>query len=158
MTSLYLHGLNSVNVGSRADWLQQFGKVINPLMQYRNYPENFQFLDKLIIQHHPDIIVASSMGGYFAFHLGNYYRIPTILLNPALLMTNIVKPDNRLLASDTLHTISIGKDDDVIPPWTTRAVLQQLQANHQIFEYNIGHKTSFDVFVDVCQKSGVFNK
>ena len=156
MHSLYLHGLNSSNKGERADWLQQFGSIANPLMDYNNYPKDFQQIEKLILAQRPDVIVASSLGGYFAFHLGNYYRIPTILLNPALLMTNIVKPDNRLLASDTFHTISIGKNDDIIPPWTTRAVLQQLHANHRIFEYEIGHETPFEVFVSVCEKSGLF--
>jgi hypothetical protein len=156
MHSLYLHGLHSTHINERTDWLARFGTISNPLMNYHNYPENFKQIEKILLQQTPDVIVASSLGAYFAFHLGNYYRIPTILLNPALLMTNIVKPDNRLLASDTLHTISIGVNDTVILPWTTRAVLQQLQANHQIFEYNIGHETPFDVFLDICNKSGIF--
>ncbi len=156
MTSLYLHGLNSTHQNDRTEWLSQFGKVVNPPMEYRNYPENYQFLEKLVIDHRPDVIVASSLGGYFAFHLGNYYRIPTILLNPAILMTNIIKPDVRQFVTDTFHTLSIGKNDTIIPPWTTRAVLQQFQSHYQIFEYDMGHETAFEVFVDVCKKSGLF--
>jgi len=156
MTSLYLHGYNSTHQNQRTDWLSQFGTVINPPMNYRNFPENYQFLEQLLLHHKPQVLVGSSLGGYFAFHLGNYYRIPTILLNPALLMTNIVKPDNRIFATDTLHTISIGKNDAVIPPQSTYAVLKQLNVRHQITEYDIGHETSFDVFLDICQKSGLF--
>ena len=156
MTILYLHGLNSSNVSSRTVWLQQFGKLINPLMNYHNYPENYQQIEKLVLTHKPDVIVASSLGGYFAYHLGNYYRIPTVLLNPALSMTNIVKPDHRLLATDTLHTISLGKNDTVILPWTTKAVLKQLKARYKIFEYEIGHETSYEVFLDVCTQSKLF--
>jgi predicted esterase len=157
MISLYLHGYNSTHQNERTDWLSGFGKIINPLMSYRNFVENYKFLEQLIEKNHPDVIVGSSLGGYFAFHLGNYYRIPTILLNPALLMTNIVKPDNRILVTDTLHTISIGKNDTVIPPKTTYAVLQQLDARYQIKEYDMGHETSFEVFLDICKKSTLFN-
>jgi len=155
MTTLYLHGYNSTHQNARTDWLQKLGKVINPLMQYRNFPWDFQYLEKLVLQHRPDWIIGSSMGGYFAFHLGNYYRIPTVLLNPALLMTNIVRPDNRLAPTDSLHTISLGIKDDIIPPQSTRAVLQQLKARYQIFEYNIGHQTDFEVFLDICKKAGL---
>ena len=155
MTTLYLHGLNSTNQNARTEWLQKRGKIINPLMNYKNFPRNYKYLEKLVQQHHPDWIVASSLGGYFAFHLGNYYRIPTILLNPALSMTNIVRPDNRIAPTDILHTISIGIHDEIIPPESTYAVLKQLKAKYQIFEYNAGHETDFEIFTDICQKAGL---
>jgi len=155
-TYLYLHGLNSTNKNDRTDWLEQFGKVVNPLMEYRNYPKNFKYLEKLVLQYRPRVIIGSSLGGFFAFHLGNYYNIPTILLNPALLVTNITKPDNRAYATAALHTISIGTDDQIIPPFTTFAVLEQLKAKYQAYSFSIGHETPFDVFVNICQKSGLF--
>jgi len=156
MTSLYLHGLNSTNVNDRTEWLSQFGKVVNPLMHYHNYPENYRYLEKLLQKNHPDVIVGSSMGGYMAFHLGNYYRIPTILLNPALIMTTIVKPDNRLLATDAKHYISLGKNDEVIVPEITKKLLKYWQVSYQIFEFNIGHETPFEVFEKLCLNSGLF--
>ena len=158
MTSLYLHGLNSTNVNDRTEWLSQFGKVVNPLMHYQNYPENYRYLEKLVQKYHPDVIVGSSMGGYMAFHLGNYYRIPTILLNPALIMTTIVKPDNRLLATDVKHYISLGKNDEVIVPDITKKLLKYWQVQFQIFEFNIGHETPFEVFEKLCLNSGLFQK
>jgi len=158
MTSLYLHGLNSTNVNDRTEWLSKFGKVINPLMQYQNYPENYEYLEKLVQKYHPDVIVGSSMGGYMAFHLGNYYRIPTLLLNPALIMTTIVNPDNRLLATDAKHYISLGKNDEVIPPETTKKLLKYWQVPHQILEFDIDHETPFEVFEKFCLSSGLFQK
>ncbi len=158
MTSLYLHGLNSVNQNSRTDWLQQFGKVVNPLLSYSNIPETYQYLEKLVQKNCPDVIVGSSMGGYFGFHLGNYYRIPTLLLNPALVMTLLVRPDNRLLATDTKHTISIGKYDTVIRPEITLQLLKEWRLPYQIFEYETEHQTPFEVFVDAAKKSGLFIK
>ena len=158
MTSLYLHGLNSVNQNRRTDWLEQFGKVVNPLLSYRNIPETFQYLEKLVKKYRPDVIVGSSMGGYFGFHLGNYYRIPTLLLNPALVMTLLVRPDNRLLATDTKHNISIGKYDTVIRPKITLQLLKEWQLPYQIFAYETEHQTPFEVFVDAAEKSGLFIK
>ena len=156
MTTLYLHGLNSSNISLRTDWLQQFGTVINPLLSYKNIPETYQKIEKLIHTFHPDVIVGSSMGGYLGFHLGNYYRIPTLLLNPALIMSILVRPDNRFLASDTKHTISLGKNDPVIRPEITKRLLQDWQQRYQIFEYEIEHQTPFEVFLDVATKSGLF--
>jgi len=156
MTSLYLHGLNSTNLNTRTDWLHQFGKVVNPLIQYKNYPDNYRHLEKLVVKFKPKVIIGSSMGGYLGFHLGNYYRIPTILLNPALIMTTIVKPDVRLLATDTLHTISLGLQDDIINPLQTKQLLIDWQVRHQIFEFDMGHQTDFDIFKIVCLQSGLF--
>jgi pimeloyl-ACP methyl ester carboxylesterase len=156
MTSLYIHGLNSTNVNLRTDWLKQYGKVLHPLMAYHNLPLDYQYLDKLVQHYKPEVIVGSSMGGYMAFHLGQYHHIPTILLNPALIMTNIIKPDNRQMAGDTIHYISLGKNDEIIPPITTKLLLNQWQVPHHIFEYEMGHETDFKIFKEVCLKSGLF--
>ena len=155
MTTLYLHGYNSTHQNDRTNWLQQKGQVINPLMQYRNLPLDYQYLESLVLQHRPDWIVGSSLGGYFGFHLGNYYRIPTILLNPALSMTHIIHPDNRMAPTDTLHTVSLGKNDDIVPPAGTIALLKQLGARYQIKEYVMGHETGFEVFLDICRRAGI---
>jgi len=157
MTSLYLHGLNSTNLNDRTDWLQQFGKVIHPLLPYHNYPETFRYLEKLIQRYKPEVIIGSSMGGYFAFHLGNYYRIPTILLNPALIMTTLVKPHNRLLATDAKHFVSLGIHDNIIPPHTTKALLRYWQVPHQIIEFSGGHETDFETFKNICLTSKLFH-
>ncbi len=156
MTVLYLHGYNSTHQNARTDWLKQFGKIVNPPMAYRNFPLDYRYLENLVIEHRPDVMVASSMGGYFAFHLGNYYRIPTVLLNPALLVQHIVKPDIRVFATDTIHHIILGQYDEVIPPESTKAILKQTKARYRLYEFDMGHKTPFDIFEEVCRKSGLF--
>ena len=156
MNILYLHGYNSSNVNERTEWLEQFGELIHPAMDYRNFPLDYKHIESLFAGVKLDVIVGSSLGGYFGFHLGNYYQVPTILLNPALLMTNIVKPDNRQRAGEAMHHISLGKYDDIIPPETTKSVLKQFNSRFQITEYEIGHETDFDIFLDVCKRSGLF--
>ena len=156
MNILYLHGYNSSHINDRTEWLQSFGNLIHPAMQYRNFPENFQYIESLFQGQKLDVIVGSSLGGYFAFHLGNYYQVPTILLNPALLMTHIIKLHNRQWAGQAKHYIAIGKNDEIIPPWTTQNALTEWQSRYQMFTYDMGHETSFEVFLDVCRKSGLF--
>jgi len=157
MSILYLHGLDSTNQNERTEWLSKQDDLVNPLMQYCNYPLDYQYLEKLVIQHKPKAIVASSLGGYFAFHLGNYYNIPTILMNPALLLTRIVKPDNRALATQSQHFISLGLKDDVIPPFTTIAFLKENKVRYDLHTYDIGHETDFEVFLDICTRSNLFS-
>ncbi len=156
MISLYLHGLNSTNLNDRTKWLEQFGRVINPLMSYRNLPADYRVIEKLIKKYRPQVIVGSSMGGYFGFHLGNYFGIPTVLFNPALIMTTIVNPVVKPMAVAGFHYISLGMQDDIIPPHSTKALLNYWQVPFQIYPINLGHETPFKVFTDVCQKTGLF--
>ncbi len=155
MNILYLHGYNSVNINSRTEWLSTKGNLTNPLMDYHNYVESYQYLDKIVVKNKIDIIVGSSLGGLLGFYLANYHNLKTVLLNPALIMGNVLRPDNRQLATQAKHFISLGKHDDVIPPHTTKAVLKEVKSNYFIKEYNIGHKTTFDVFLDICKISGL---
>ncbi len=156
MKVLYLHGLNSTNINDRTHWLSQYAQVINPLMQYDNIPESYKYLEKLVLKHKPDLIIGSSMGGFLAYHLGNYYGIPTVLLNPALVMKMIVKPDNRIFPVKNTHYIAIGKEDDVVPPVTTKALLEEDRVNHFIKEYDRGHETPLEDFIEICKFSGYF--
>ncbi len=156
MKILYLHGYNSTNINPRTEWLSQFGKVYHPLMKYKNIPKDYKWLDKLVNKHRFDVIVASSMGGFMAFHLGNYYNIPTVLLNPALIMTMVVRPDIRQLATQTKHFIGLGIYDDVIPPYTTRKILNDYNSNFAIKEFDTGHKISLEIFTEICNNSGLF--
>ncbi len=158
MTILYLHGLNSTNVNDRTHWLSNYAKIINPLMDYKNIPESFQYLENLINSHKPDLIIGSSMGGFFAYHLGNYHGIPTILLNPALIMKMIVKPDNRKTVIKNKHYIAIGKNDDIVPPFTTKVLLKEDRTDFFIKEYPRGHETPLEDFIDICKSSGFFEK
>ncbi len=157
MNILYLHGLNGNNISERTEWLSKYGKLINPKMDYKNYIESFKFLEKLVIKYKIDVVVGSSMGGFLGFHLANYYGLSSILLNPALLITNIVNPNIKQFAKRTLHYISLGKQDDIIPNFTTKAVLEETGSRAIIKEYNMGHETNFDVFLDICKTSGLFD-
>jgi len=156
MTILYLHGLNSTNINERTEWLSQFGKVIHPLMEYKNIPAAYQYLDRLVKKYKPQVIVGSSMGGFIAYHLGNYYGIPTILLNPALIMKLMVKPNLKKYPVKNKHYIAIGIKDDVIPPYTTLALLKEDHVDYYIKEYDRGHETPINDFIEICRQTKIF--
>jgi predicted esterase len=52
----------------------------------------------------------------------------------------------------------LGKNDEVIPPETTKKLLKHWQVPYQIYEFNIGHETPFEVFEKLCVNSGLFQK
>jgi esterase/lipase len=156
MIILYLHGLNSTNLNERTEWLSQYGKIINPLMDYKNVPKAYHYLEKLVKKYKPDLIVGSSMGGFMGYHLGNYYGIPTILLNPALIMKTLIKPTTAIYPIKNIHYIAIGSKDEVIPPFTTKKILQEDRVKYKLKEYNRGHETPIKDFIAFSRWTGLF--
>ncbi len=156
MKILYLHGLNSTNLNERTDWLSGYGKVIHPLMDYSNIPAAYKYAERLVKKYKPDIIVGSSMGGFLAYHLGNYTGTPTVLLNPALVMGLIVKPTNKIYPVKNKHYIALGTQDEVIPPFTTKKILKEDNARAFIKEYARGHETPPEDFIDICKNTPFF--
>ena len=105
-------------------------EIIPPYLDYDSEtPDNIlENLCKLIKENNPDIIVGTSLGGFFATILSVRTDIPAILINPALMpflhlprlgYKGDVKAYISLfgelagLKTDKIHTI-IGGSDDVI--------------------------------------------
>ena len=81
---LYLHGLESSNVCSKVDFLKEVSDCYAPSINYAD-PYVEDLLLKMVRAFKPDVIIGSSMGGYAALLLGNYFGISTIAFNPFLL-------------------------------------------------------------------------
>ena len=62
------------NKSSKVDLMQSKGfDVLAPIMDYTTNDSHFpQTLEKAM-EFHPHLIVGSSMGGYFASHIGTHY-------------------------------------------------------------------------------------
>ena len=103
MKVTYLHGLESKQGGPKVDWLEShFEEVWAPGMNYRENPHLFEEILSQI--EGTDLIIGSSMGGWFAYLLGTRTGIPTILFNPAVVDRSIaldIAAGNRAASWET---------------------------------------------------------
>jgi predicted esterase YcpF (UPF0227 family) len=84
---LNIHGFGSNGNNSKAKWLQSvFGeeRVLSPDLEFSPL-DNLEYLRDLCSEKRPELIVGSSLGGFFSYCLCADFDIPCMILNPALL-------------------------------------------------------------------------
>ena len=152
MKILYLHGLESKPGGPKVEYLEMLGhEVHNPKINYLD-SDQFKILHDEIAIAQFDLIIGSSMGGYFGYELGRHFDIPVLLLNPALHSRSIEPRVEKLhedLAADPLVFLGVGANDDVINYEKTLEILDDearcfFRPNY--FKGNHGHQTPLDFF------------
>lgn len=147
MKIAYLHGLESSNINIKNDWLRTISSdVYDPLINYKK-PLIYQKIKIDIIDFKPDLIIGSSMGGFFAYNLSRELDINSILFNPALhsrSFTPDMKGFYKFLHKPKTRFI-LGKKDDIIDPKTTIKMMEnESYSDFIILEH--GHRTPYDVF------------
>ena len=146
---LYLHGLESNQGGPKVEFLSGKASVHAPAMEYKTNNWTLDKLIDLINKCNPDLIIGSSMGGYFADRLGGRTGTDVVLFNPALHSRSISIYITRGDEKYNRH-IALGLKDEVIDPETTMSMLQDTEAVNTttVSQYsNMGHRTSYEVFV-----------
>ena len=144
---LYFHGLESQPGGLKVEYLNQnFDFVDAPAMDYRK-KDLFEDWLEYVKTEKPDLIIGSSMGGYFAHALASHTGIPVLLFNPALhnrsfdvegVYLGEFKPEGKVI---------LGKKDDVIDPSITKAMLKD--SNLEIEEIKeMEHRIPLDIFIN----------
>ena len=150
MNVWYLHGLESEVGGPKVDFLHSVAdKVYAPKMDY-NHPEMFSSLLKLAKYNKPDLIIGSSMGGYFADALGSHLDVEVLLFNPALHSRSIEPEGVSYGETNWERNFVVGTEDEVIDPKATR-VYKDLAKTWTEIE-GMGHRTSLKVFKDIYKK------
>lgn len=146
---LYLHGLESNQGGPKVEFLDSIALVHAPAMEYRTINWTLDKLIDLANDFNPDLIIGSSMGGYFADVLGSHTSKETLLFNPALHSRPI--DYNFMYGKDGYkRTIVLGKDDTVVIPERTKELVR---GTAEIVEVqNMGHRTSLDTFKAIYSK------
>ena len=146
----YLHGLESAPGGPKVDFLKEVAdEVYAPAMDYTSHKAFGELYREITKKGKPDLIIGSSMGGYFADAIASHFGIEVILFNPALHSRTI---ERNLPYGNTNYkkTFVVGTEADVINPKLTKA-LADLSANWIEIE-GMGHRTTLNVFKDIYNK------
>lgn len=150
MNVWYLHGLESSVGGPKVDFLKSVAdRVFAPKMVYSN-PNMFKALLECARIDKPDLIIGSSMGGYFADALGSHLDVEVLLFNPALHSRTIEPEGVTYGETNWKRNFVVGTEDDVIDPKATR-VFKDLAKSWTEVE-GMGHRTSLTVFKDIYKK------
>ena len=83
MHILYIHGLESSTNCLKVQWLKSLGHTVyNPKIDYKD-PEAFFKVKRIAQKNNIDLIIGSSMGGYFAFAIATSTNHKCIFKRPA---------------------------------------------------------------------------
>ena len=152
MNVLYLHGLESKPTGPKIKYLKdRFENYYAPEIDYEN-PEAFEEILDLCIAEEFDMIIGSSMGGYFAHAIGTTLGTPVIMFNPAL-HSRSFDPYGVVCGQKPIDGVCVlGMNDDVIDPLTTVKMLENAPKLAIMPIEGMGHRTPFTEFITVIEK------
>jgi homoserine acetyltransferase len=153
---LYLHGLESSNTGSKVDFLHEVSDCFAPSMNYAD-PYVEDLLLKMVRAFKPDVIIGSSMGGFSALLLGNYFGISTVAFNPAIHSRTFDPEFDKLNDADpTLGftpVVILGMEDDVVNPLITKEILDDAFIDCIVEEIEgMGHRIPLIDFEHIYNK------
>ncbi|AZB21610.1 hypothetical protein EG338_05590 [Kaistella haifensis] len=144
----YLHGLGANNLSPKNEWLKSFAEVFDPQINYHE-EKIYQKLKSKIKNYKPEIIIGSSMGGFFAYKIARELNINAILFNPAL-HSRSFEPDMRGFEDEKFKpniSFVFGKNDEIINPEKTIEILESEGYDLENYKiYNHGHDTPLEVF------------
>ena len=150
MNVWYLHGLESTYGGPKVDYLcENADKVFAPKMDY-NHPEMFSSLLKMAKYNKPDLIIGSSMGGYFADALGSHLDVEVLLFNPALHSRTLEPEGVTYGETNWKRNFVVGTEDKIVDPKATR-VFKDLAKSWTEVE-GMGHRTDLNTFKAIYTK------
>lgn len=155
MKIAFLHGLESTAVGDkRVNRFKDLAEVYAPEIDYRKDKIFAEVLEN-VKEFNPDLIVGSSMGGFFAYHIAAILGIPSILINPAIAKRSF-DPDGVPIELERKHVwfplIIYGTKDDVVKPIDTENKLLQDNVTARWYPIdNCGHRIPYENIIGVLE-------
>jgi predicted esterase YcpF (UPF0227 family) len=144
MKVAFFHGLDSPALSEKSFALREkFDKVYDPAMDYKD-PEIFNRVLKHLQENPVDLLIGSSMGGYFAYCLSTILGTRTLLFNPAV-HSRPLEPIVQLGGKESNHLIVLGNTDIIITPKETELFFNDVSGVNIIRE-DIGHTIPIEVF------------
>lgn len=153
--------LISFQIGDKVDIMKKYGdNVITPMTYWYSDFNLFKTVNEYVLKNKIDAIIGNSAGGYMAFYFSNFYKIPTLLLNPALASTSeaptIQKLPDDFYKAPTFNKqmVLIGNRDLKIRGGVDfHLVLEFLQnkgffkvGNKMYLEQGMSHRVSLEIF------------
>ena len=74
MNILYIHGLNGSLSPEKQVFLERYGNVEAPSLDYENNPDSIIWLYNHYKDAKIDVIIGSSMGGFAGYHLSKLFK------------------------------------------------------------------------------------
>ena len=152
-SAIYFHGLESSPGGIKVQFLDQEVDFLEaPAMDYTKEDIFEEWLD-YVKNEEPDLLIGSSMGGYFAMALATHTGIPVLIFNPAIHSRSIEINGLESGTEKLKGLVVLGKKDDIINPGPTMAMLQgNWNDLDMVVEEKMGHRVPLDVFIDMYNK------
>lgn len=154
MKIAYLHGLESDPGGPKVEYLESQGHTVYaPAMIYKD-TDCFRATLNALSVFEPDLIIGSSMGGYFAFEIATRLGCAALLFNPALHSRSFepnVPMDDMLTRKQIDCLVVLGRADDVIPFRETVNMIcesSEISDSSELMIRDHGHQTPYDIFVE----------
>jgi len=104
---MYIHGFGSMydKNSSKIRELSKIGTVLGMTIDYTKHPADIEDdIHAFAIENKVDMLVGTSMGGYFANRVGSLHSIPFVMINPA------IHPENTLMARVGKNRDYYGRD------------------------------------------------
>ena len=145
---LYLHGLDGSLSEEKREVLEHYFEIVAPQLDYRNTPNMFEELSKLVVSENIEAVIGNSMGGCFAYYLSVYHSLPALCFNPALGFRSIEIPLPKIIANNNPIIFVLGGQDDVVPSVENFAwIRQNPNPNFVMKWYNqMGHRVNIETF------------
>lgn len=145
---LYFHGLESLAGGDKVRYLNyEVDFVDAPAMDYTD-PNLFEDWLDYVEREEPDLIIGSSMGGYFAMLLATHTKTKVLAFNPALHSRSIEIKGAKSGKEKLEGLVILGKKDDVIDPSKTLKELESFNGLSVSIENEMAHRVPLPIFID----------
>ncbi|NPA03726.1 MAG: hypothetical protein GXO61_02585 [Epsilonproteobacteria bacterium] len=89
---LYIHGFKSCGEGNKSQALRKFfSDLLSPNLPF-SPAQAIKELEKIIQTNSIDLLIGSSLGGYYATYLAQKFNIKAVLINPSTRPYHTLKP------------------------------------------------------------------
>ena len=145
---LYLHGLDGSLSPEKKEVLERYFNLTAPQLDYRNTPNMFEKLNRLIQTEKIEAIIGNSMGGCFTYYLSAAHNLPALCFNPALGFRSFPFEFPDIQRSNKLIVFVIGGKDTVVPAlqnveWITRNIHSDFVLK---WHDELGHRIDIETF------------